>query len=507
MKPEPTWKFMDRHFNEVPDTHAEVVSITVYNEEGNPANHTLWIDKNLDLSSEKVEKSIDFFHKSKVYVKDPSDVPIGYRLVIGPKGGKFYETGKDKLYAWDERTNSYTYSAWKKNREMLLAVADLQDIRDALLPEPLYYESGEEYSYEGTLDSEFERAAKDKSNGKPAQYHHLRNIGERLIDKGVTGDKAIQWWTMHMEGWVIKTKEEGGAIMNAIAKYFMTPEGEVKEFAEGKSYVSPGIGIVDHHRTEMDAGTKPITREDYDGFMAQYEYTQDELKDLIQADKTRRELERQPWKRDSAHLYRGVGGESFEKWVEEGKPADFPFKSASISSWTSNKKQAERFAEQYGPDNKGLVLETWVPRKKIFASHRTNHKLLKFWDEQEYIILGSEKDEANVKTYWEDGNHKIRDLRSVGKDVLKYAGWSKHKIDELYSGERPKKPWERVVALQTTSDSTIITEIEWPPGSGDIIGIEELSDKEFDEWMDSYYLSSEKEVQWAARIEREKEGK
>ena len=132
---------------------------------------------------------------------------------------------------------------------------------------------------------------------------------------------------------------------------------------------------------------------------------------------------------------------------------------------------------------------------------------MKFWDEQEYIILGSEKDEANVKTYWEDGNHKIRDLRSVGKDVLKYAGWSKHKIDELYSGERPKKPWERVVALQTTSDSTIITEIEWPPGSGDIIGIEELSDKEFDEWMDSYYLSSEKEVQWAARIEREKEGK
>ncbi|MAG39797.1 hypothetical protein CMI41_02415 [Candidatus Pacearchaeota archaeon] len=486
MKPEPTWKFMDRHFNEVPDTHAEVVSITVYNEEGNPANHTLWIDKNLDLSSPKeVEKSIDFFQKSKVYVKSPGGVPPGYTLQRGPKGGLYYDADESLSPGWvdDDIPGGVSPKQWRAHKAKLLLVTDLQDIRDALLPEPLIATNGEEYSYDGTLDGEFERAAEDKLEGKPGRYHHMHNIGERLIDKGVTGDKAVQWWTMHMEGWAISPSKESGVIMKTIAKHFITPEGEVKEFVEGKNYVAP--------RQKFFWSSSKITREDYDGFMAQYEYTQEELH--------LRMLDNPLWHQDSVRLFRGIGFESFKKWEELGRPADMPFKSDSLSSWTSNKLQAELFAEQYGPDNKGLVLEAWVPRKKIFASYRTNHKLLHFHNEQEYIVLGSEKDKANVTTYWEDGSHKIRDLRRVPKKDLENTGWSKHKIDELFSGERLKKPWERVAAsishtgnvARGAGGGIVITEVEWPPGSGNIIGIEELSDKEFDEWLFWSTLSKE----------------
>ena len=79
----------------------------------------------------------------------------------------------------------------------------------------------------------------------------------------MTDDKAYYWWTKHMEDWAILPSQEGGLIMKGVAEHFMTPEGGVKEFVEGKTFSNWHTGVM----------MQELTREDYDGFMANYEYT------------------------------------------------------------------------------------------------------------------------------------------------------------------------------------------------------------------------------------------
>jgi len=424
--------YFDENMEHTTDSDtASWVSISVY-ADGERIDQTLWQIKD-------AEKSSDYFGKSKVYVKDPSKVPKGRTAKRGPKGGYYYETDSsgdmsdEELIEWfqgeglelkDHGTLSgeyyipqpyddYIRRGVVNDSDKARLVRHLDGFTGHLSEEEIEGmkigapNAQEDFSWDGgkrSLDTFINYLHRSFSYPESkAQHYAYENLGRALEKKGLTSTWALNWWSFLFKKWYSSANGSEGKFVKEMAERFITSKGEIKPYeprAEDEVYWNEST-----MSEELRDYSNVYTRQDYDGFVANYEYTQWVLKNgprSFFSDVSGREEDFEPRKDGKMVLYRGIGPESHKKWIEAGKPDNFPFKDAKLSSWSVSRARASNFAAAGlgGAPETGIVLRTEVPFEKIYTTYASNPAIV---GEGECVIVGGKEDSAEVVMEYDDG--------------------------------------------------------------------------------------------------------
>ncbi|MAG39796.1 hypothetical protein CMI41_02410 [Candidatus Pacearchaeota archaeon] len=364
-------------------------------------------------------RSDDGILKSKTYIKDPSEAPKGASVQRGPKGGIYYETDIVLPLSSEERRlwqyagggrgidTPSSMPGWRKDvlemenilDDFLGGMADEWMATDEMPRGPSGVDSHLAQLITD-LKRRFRQALFEKKEGYPTLLNSFLGVGRKLKEKNLKGEKALDWWYSHVHGWFLNATSSDAILLKTMAKNFLTSGGMIKKFREGINYTPYPDGEFGSPSEKVK-----ITKEDYDGFVANYQYSQEVLREKFPS--------------GFVKLYRGIGIESYDKWVSAGRPTNVPFKSSALSSWSSDYHRAEGFArtsaagstlaEQLGAGmtGSGLVIKKEMPTSKVFVSWHSSpgfQPSTEDWQgEDEFIIIGSRKDEATVEVSFKEG--------------------------------------------------------------------------------------------------------